>query len=209
MSRHHQHQPECSNHRCVCGQNARESQLQRPSHSTNVMAVTALLNHDSPTPRHGCQGTTVQVSNNQTQQASRRHNSICGSGASLPKQTASNGGARRDSRPDYTEEEAMYVWYHRIDLNWGWDDLLRHFNHRFNATRDKPGLQCKFYRTLERNGMSNGEQVREQIRSSGGNSEVRRRQYGLIARRAERYPWMVPADLVKQPRAELVKQPPI
>ena len=57
---------------------------------------------------------------------------------------------RRDFRPTYREEEEHFIWYHRIDLNMDWPQIIESFNVTFD-TRKRAGLQgiqCKYYRCL-------------------------------------------------------------
>ena len=114
MSRHNQHQPHCLNRPCTC-HHGRVPQGQRMAQGHNVMAVTALLNHDLPITRHGNHRPVGHAVTTQS-----RHDAGGPTATTLSQQPGSPSRTRRDNRPDYTEEEAMFVWYHRIDLNWGW-----------------------------------------------------------------------------------------
>ena len=50
-------------------------------------------------------------------------------------------------RYKYTLEEALAVWYLRTDLGLAWNVVEEHFRALFPETpRERPGLQCKFYR---------------------------------------------------------------
>lgn len=71
---------------------------------------------------------------------------------------------------------------------------MKQFNSEFRSAREKAGLQCKFYRILERHGFGKAHQVREQIRQCRGNEALRRQRYGFIARNPERYSWMEVED---------------
>ena len=90
-------------------------QGQRLAQGNNVMAVTALLNHDLPITKHGNYRPVGHVITHPS-----RHGAGNVAADTLLQQSTSPSRTRRDNRPDYTEEEAMFVWYHRIDLNWGW-----------------------------------------------------------------------------------------
>ncbi|EXJ53694.1 uncharacterized protein A1O5_13049 [Cladophialophora psammophila CBS 110553] len=48
----------------------------------------------------------------------------------------------------YTREQGYFIWYHRVDLQMGWHEVVDAFNNYFGQQRDKNGLQTKFYRVL-------------------------------------------------------------
>ena len=94
----------------------------------------------------------------------------------------------RPSRPKYTQEEGHFIWYQRIDLGKDWKEVSHAFNDHFPAhPRDgESGLQCRFYRILECEGIPN-------IRSLGsGDDNQRLLQYGLVRYTRYRYSWMLP-----------------
>ena len=66
----------------------------------------------------------------------------------------------RIHRPKYTEEEMLFIWYHRTDRALDWNAVEDCFNQAFNRqSRNSGGLQCKFYRYLHE---WNVEDVRQQ-----------------------------------------------
>lgn len=90
---------------------------------------------------------------------------------------------RRTFRPTYSEEEIDFIWYHRVDLGWEWNEILRAFNFQFpdRITREVGGIQCKYYRHLENNGLP---QVRRRVRTASIE------EYGMRAHTGRWYPWM-------------------
>jgi hypothetical protein len=96
------------------------SRHQAPS-DRSVMAVNAVLNPDTQPGSHVTDAASMQNVTVRPQYGSSRHGRPTRQ-LSLPSilTSQSPGRARRESRPDYTEEEAIWVWYHRIDLSWSW-----------------------------------------------------------------------------------------
>ena len=93
-------------------------------------------------------------------------------------------GNRREFRPTYSDEEANFIWYHRLDLGWEWSDITEAFNKQFpERTRDGAGgIQCKYYRCCSDNNIP---KVRERRRSPSAADE-----YGMKAKTRLHYPWM-------------------
>ncbi|KAL8841456.1 MAG: hypothetical protein Q9170_000919 [Blastenia crenularia] len=91
------------------------------------------------------------------------------------------GRERREFRPTYSEEEVNFIWYHREDLGWEWKEVLHAFNRQFPG-REVGGIQCKFYRHLENNGVP---QVRRRDRTTSAAAR-----YGMRANTGLRYSWM-------------------
>lgn len=93
-------------------------------------------------------------------------------------------GARREFRPTYSEEEALFIWYHRVDLSLDWPDITEAYNKQFpERPREGPGgIQCKYYRCCADN---NVPKVRERRRSASAAEE-----YGMKARTGLNYSWM-------------------
>lgn len=87
----------------------------------------------------------------------------------------------------YASEEADFIWYFRTDLECCWDVVEREFYLQFGAQRKKPGLQCKFYRWLEIEGV---EKVREQAKTGHGRGGFQVGKFGLVQRTTRRFPWM-------------------
>ena len=86
----------------------------------------------------------------------------------------------RSFRPPYLEEQSLFIWFHRVDLNWPWDEVRAAFRRTFNEEgRKKDGLQCKYYRVRAQYGVP-------RVRDSPGNSI----QNGMWATTGRRYPWM-------------------
>lgn len=96
---------------------------------------------------------------------------------------------RRAARPKYDEERTLFVWYNRTDLGRPWPRVLCEYRQEFRECRNKPGLQCKFYRTLSE---WNVEKVRAQKRTSRDLPGDCVGRYGVIQRTNRRYRWMKP-----------------
>lgn len=80
-------------------------------------------------------------------------------------------------------EEADFIWYHRDDLGWQWQPILDAFKGQFpdsSTTRDVSGIQCKYYRHLEGQGLP---QVRQRRTAPA-------EEYYMRAFTERRYPWM-------------------
>ena len=112
----------------------------------------------------------------------------------------------RPPRFRYSEEEAIFCWYHRVDLGMPWDRVAEEFGRRWpHLHRKKSGLQCKFYRLLDDFGV---EKVREKSRHGhdhGGptyTTKVR-----LVDRVATRYPWMSRQHYNPLPQARYAERP--
>jgi hypothetical protein len=91
----------------------------------------------------------------------------------------------RPPRIRYHNEEAHFIWYHRIDLEMTWAQVTECHGRQFPA-RSKGALTCRYYRLLEHEGV---EAVREQNRQSRNADSVTPR-YGLCDRTSFRYSWM-------------------
>jgi len=93
-------------------------------------------------------------------------------------------GMRREHRPTYSEEETLFIWYHRIDLGYDWADISNAYNAQFPDRRreDVGGIQCRYYRCCQDNNIP---KVREPRRSASSAEE-----YGMRARTGLWYPWM-------------------
>ena len=90
----------------------------------------------------------------------------------------------RDFRPAYEIEQGHFLWFLKIDEGLDWNSIYDAFQATFpQSNRDKPGLQCKFYRVLNEYGMPSQRELarlpREQLSS----------QYGFLSNRTERYSW--------------------
>lgn len=70
----------------------------------------------------------------------------------------------RAFRPAYSDEEQHFIWYLRIDCGYSWTAIADFYNARFSqdgeGRREIPGLQCRFYRTTEANGLPNVREMR-------------------------------------------------
>jgi len=93
-------------------------------------------------------------------------------------------GTRREHRPTYSEEETLFIWYHRIDLGYDWADISNAYNAQFPDRRreDVGGIQCRYYRCCQDNNIP---KVRERRRSASSAEE-----YGMRARTGLWYAWM-------------------
>ena len=102
-----------------------------------------------------------------------------------PKKLSMKAQAKpRDFRPAYEIEQGHFLWFFKIDKGLDWNSIYDAFKVTFpQSHRDKPGLQCKFYRVLSEYGMPNQRELArlptEQLRS----------QYGFQSNRRERYSW--------------------
>lgn len=93
-------------------------------------------------------------------------------------------GTRREFRPTYSEEETLFIWYHRIDLGLDWQEITRLYNAQFpdRYREGLGGIQCKYYRCCNDNNIP---KVRDRSRSASTVQE-----YGMRARTGLVYPWM-------------------
>ena len=93
-------------------------------------------------------------------------------------------GTRREFRPTYSEEETLFIWYHRIDLGLDWNEITRLYNAQFpdRYREGLGGIQCKYYRCCHDNNIP---KVRDRSRSASTVQE-----YGMRARTGLVYPWM-------------------
>lgn len=94
------------------------------------------------------------------------------------------GRTSREFRPTYSDEEIHFIWYCRVDLQWEWRDVLDAFGKEFpnKQRRDVGGIQCKYYRHLEGEGIP---QVRLRNRKVSAVEE-----YGMRAKTGLWYEWM-------------------
>ena len=101
-----------------------------------------------------------------------------------PVSSAKVSGTRREFRPTYSDEEANFIWYHRLDLGWDWGEITAAYNKQFpERPREGPGgIQCKYYRCCSDNNIP---KVRERRRSASAADE-----YGMKAKTKLRYRWM-------------------
>lgn len=100
------------------------------------------------------------------------------------------GAVSRQSRPKYPKEEELFIWYMRIDLRLSWDKIETLFNAQFPASRERGGLQCKFYRVLKEWGV---DKVRDQnLHSRDPEKDPQTGTYGVIKRTNMRFQWMKP-----------------
>ncbi|QKX61638.1 uncharacterized protein TRUGW13939_08790 [Talaromyces rugulosus] len=110
---------------------------------------------------------------------------------SAPSKSIARRGRRRPHRPEYSEEEMYFIWYHRVDLGMTWNECVCVFNGQFPSSKGRPvqGLQGVFYRFIKSKGCPT---VRQQH-----NNVVRRDRDGLplphigvIEWCGISYPWM-------------------
>ena len=101
-----------------------------------------------------------------------------------PSSSTRFSGTRREFRPTYSEEEALFIWYHRVDLGLDWQDITNAYKRQFpERPREGPGgIQCKYYRCCAENNIP---KVRERDKSASAVEE-----YGMKARTGLHYPWM-------------------
>lgn len=106
---------------------------------------------------------------------------------------------KREARPTYTEEEQMFIWYFRTDLEMCWDDVHSEFLRHGFRRRDKGGLQCKFYRVLSDWDVPKVRSQAKKLRSEKHNTVG---QFGLVQRTTRRYSWMSPEHQTAPPLPE-------
>jgi len=94
---------------------------------------------------------------------------------------------RRAGRPAYTLEHAVYLWYHRDDLNLEWNEVVQRFVSHFGERR-LSGIQCKYYRIRDHH---NAPPVRASRRGNRDRSQDPV-PYGVVWCSDYRYPWMLP-----------------
>lgn len=78
-----------------------------------------------------------------------------------------------------------FIWYHRIDLGYDWQDINRAYNAQFpERPRQRiGGIQCKYYRYCEEFGVP---KVRNRDRAASAAEK-----YGMRSRTGLTYPWML------------------
>lgn len=109
-------------------------------------------------------------------------------GRRLASRRMPHAAVRRPPRPKYTEEQIIFIWYMRTDMRLSWDKVLDSYRRCFSVSRDKSGLQCRFYRVLIDWGV---EKVRDQNpHPRDGNKDQMIGQYGVVQRTNKRYWWM-------------------
>ncbi|KIW50296.1 hypothetical protein PV05_11897 [Exophiala xenobiotica] len=113
-------------------------------------------------------------------------------------------GPKKPPREKYTEEEAYFIWYHRIDLNMPWNKVLEAYSRNFAETRKKAGLQCRFYRIVDQHKVK---KVRQQGRPERNTRGYHIEKFGVIAQTDRRYHWMRPEHLECQPLPRLWARP--
>lgn len=100
---------------------------------------------------------------------------------------AADSDQRRAGRPAYTLEHAVYLWYHRDDLNLEWNEVVQRFVSHFGERR-LSGIQCKYYRIRDHHNAP-------AVRASRRGSRDRSRDpvpYGVVWCSDYRYSWMLP-----------------
>ena len=92
----------------------------------------------------------------------------------------------RSFRPAYSQEHSDFIWFHRIDLNLAWDEVVKAFRMTFSGAheelRQESGIQCKYYRIRAQHGIP-------KVRALRTTPEVSS-QYGMWVKTGRRYPWM-------------------
>ena len=127
---------------------------------------------------------------NTLQPASERPSSLRPPQVAQPRTRTSSvsstklSGTRREFRPTYSEEEALFIWYHRLDLGLDWSYITEAYNKQFPDRHREGvgGIQCKYYRCCQEN---NVPKVRERRRSASAAEE-----YGMKARTGLHFAWM-------------------
>lgn len=105
----------------------------RSSNDQSIMAVSALLNHEIPAERDAVLDLSSQRVIPHHNSEPSRHRPALQISWGVPSPPSSRSSlpplrpsvqARRNSRPDYTEEQTIFIWYQRIDLGREWSVLF-------------------------------------------------------------------------------------
>ncbi|PYH67186.1 uncharacterized protein BO88DRAFT_445159 [Aspergillus vadensis CBS 113365] len=120
----------------------------------------------------------------------KRYNSVSSS-------FSNTAGRRRPPRPKYKEEEIYFIWYHRVDLCQGWEEVRKNFNKQFPSRQrwGIQGIQYRFYRFIKNKKCPT---LREQqhlrnggfIRARAGLPDSGSLRFGVVDRVGIWYPWM-------------------
>lgn len=104
------------------------------------------------------------------------------------RSSSSAGKKRNPPRQGYTNEQALFIWWHRDDKSLSWSKVERAYQRYFGYRRKTGGLQCKYYRILDRYGVIKvRDQKRWQLRE--GRKDPARK-FGMEATTKLRYRWM-------------------
>lgn len=92
----------------------------------------------------------------------------------------------REFRPKYTEEEDHFMWFHKDDLRFSWEQVHREYKKHFpDAPRDRVnGLQCRYYRVIEKHGCPKKRAQDHMVENS--------KAYNMWERTRRSYAWMDP-----------------
>ena len=90
----------------------------------------------------------------------------------------------RSFRPAYEQDQSDFVWFHRVDLGWSWQDTEAAFHEQYPGERNKGGLQCKYYRVRDANGIPKCRAADKAADDS--------QKHGMWVKAGRRYPWMEP-----------------
>lgn len=181
--------------------------VRRPNSSFDPMSLRTMLNEDNEDSDNSDEAATdseevptsaeriTQQRQRQRQpgsseQASNRHQTVRRQRRQSP--TRQHGRqlsdpVNRPSRPPYTLEQQICIWYLRTDLSMAWREVETRFDAYFPGTRGRTGLQCRFYRTLEEWGVAS---IRNRDRSRDSSEDGTVGAYGVIQRTSLRYWWM-------------------
>jgi len=116
---------------------------------------------------------------------SRRHS------VSQPIQTLSRASSfheKREGRPAYPREHEAFIWYQKDDLDLEWNVVAARYRTQFGVTRNKGGLQCKYYRIREGCGAPPVRRSRKGRRDPHEDPV----HYGVVRCSEMRYSWMLP-----------------
>ena len=144
------------------------------AHHLDLLCLLRVKSDSNDLSQHSCR----------TDQSRRAHN-----GNRSRRASSSSSGSRtrerRAFRPTYSDEEVYFIWYHRIDLGYDWQDINRAYNAQFpERPRQRiGGIQCKYYRYCEEFGVP---KVRNRDRAASAAE-----QYGMRSRTGLTYPWMI------------------
>lgn len=107
----------------------------------------------------------------------------CDSGDDRSSRASSVQARARPFRPAYDEEESLFIWYHRYDLQMNWVNVEVAFNRMWPGDPRKiGGLQCKLYRFLESKGLPRARKMKQ--------GPEKARLYGMAANTHRWFPWM-------------------
>lgn len=91
-------------------------------------------------------------------------------------------------RKTYPEEQVMWIWFFRIDLQIPWCEIEKKFLARWpHDERALGGMQCRFYRSVGQYGLPKMRIAKEAVKETGEKICYR---WGMWPMMRRSYPWM-------------------